>query len=384
MRKLGITLAFISIFGLRWYTLPGPLPPTWTSESTVRFTATILERPEQTDSQTIIRYGIWRIQLFGYAEIIPGSRVSFVGKVEPVLLGGKIIKIIMKDPTFEEVPHLRSEGRPYSGSVLITLGNWRNTWVGILEKTLPEPMSSLAAGILLGVKGQMPKQFYDQLVNTGTLHVIAASGYNVMIVAGVLMSLTKRFWRRGVAIGIGVTGIWAYVMLSGGSASVIRAGVMGSLSLVVYYFGRAADAKRLLCVTIFLMLMINPLMLIDIGFQLSVAATMGLLYLEPWIKSRFKMLGDRFQFIQSILANYLYPTLAATIATLPIIWWYFGRVAWITPLVNLLILPSVPLIMFLTALLVSVGSINLTVAQVVAWLAYVPLAWVVAVIRWWG
>ena len=357
--------------------MDSPLPESWTPESKIRYTATVLTRPEYTDSKTIIHSGLWEIQLKGYAEIIPGSRVVFVGKVEPKVLMGKTTKIVMKDPTFELIEHTRCEERPYMGCVMIALGQMRDKWVGILEKTMPSPMSSLAAGILLGVKGQMSYEFYQQLVNTGTLHIVAASGFNVMIVASVLMKIAQRVFRRGAAIGVGVMGIVFYVLLSGASASVIRAGIMGSLTLMAYYFGRPAEAKRLLAVTAGIMLLANPLMLVDIGFQLSVCATAGLLYIEPWMKTRFMNHESRFKSAQVYLAEYLYPTLAATLATLPIILWHFGRISWISPIVNMLILPLIPLIMLLSALTLILG-------QPVAWIAYAPLWWVVTVIRWLG
>jgi len=273
---------FLSIFCLvfiwRWGEGDSPLPPTWTPESSARFTATILETPEYTDSKTIIRKGIWEIKIKGYAVIIPGSRVSFVGKVEPKVLGGKVIKIVMTDPTFEVIGRPQGSPLPVGEWIILILGSWREKWVMILEKTLSSPMSSLAAGILLGVKGQMPYEFYQQLVNTGTLHIIAASGFNVMIVASVLMKMAQVIFRRGVAIGMGILGIVTYVLIAGASASVVRAGIMGSLTLVAFYFGRPAEARRLLFVTAGVMLLASPLMLVDIGFQLSVAATAGLLY----------------------------------------------------------------------------------------------------------
>jgi len=71
--------------------LQSPLPSSWTPKSRVRFTATILEKPEQTDSQTIIRNGIWYIPIKGYAEIIPGSRVVFEGMVEPKIVLGNVV-----------------------------------------------------------------------------------------------------------------------------------------------------------------------------------------------------------------------------------------------------------------------------------------------------
>jgi len=223
----------------------------------------------------------------------------------------------------------------------------------------------------------MPRDFYQALVNTGTLHVIAASGFNVSVVAAVLMGVLMRVVSRGWAIGGGIGGIVVYVLIAGASASVIRAGIMGSLTLIAYYLGRPTEARRLLWVSAGIMLLASPLMLLDVGFQLSVAATAGLLYLGPRIQSRFKMLDDRFQFVQSILANYLYSTLAATVATLPIILWHFGTVSWISPIVNLLVLPIIPLIMGMSAGILVGG-------RVMAWLTYPILAYMVWVIRWFG
>lgn len=355
--------------------MDSPLPASWTPESSLRFTATILERPEYTDSKTIISQGMWVIKLKGYAEIIPGSRVAFVGRVTPKVLGGKVVQIVMKDPTFEVISHTRCVSSFHTGCVMILLGQLRENWVNILEKTLPSPMSSLAAGILLGVKGQMPYDFYQQLVATGTLHIVAASGFNVMIVASVIMAVCLKIFGRGVAIAGGIVGIGFYVLLAGASASVVRAGIMGGLTLVAYYFGRPAEARRLLWVTAAVMLLADPLMLVDVGFQLSVAATAGLLYIEPWIRKLQS--SEPNSLVRGFLANYLYPTLAASIATLPIIWWHFGRVSWISPIVNILILPLIPLIMLLSAL-------TLVFGQPGAWLLYPSLRWVVAVIRWFG
>lgn len=383
MTRLKIVLVFISLFGICWYTLPSPLPPSWTPESKVRFTATILEQPEYTDSKTIIRSGVWYVPITGYAEIIPGSRVAFVGKVVPQVLGKKITRIVMTDPTFEVVTQRGETKLGLMERGLMGLRQGRDYMVSLLEIWLPEPMSSLAAGILLGVKGQMPTEFYQQLVNTGTLHIIAASGFNVMIVASVLMSLAQRLARRGLAVGMGVTGIWVYVLLSGAGASVIRAGIMGSLTLMAYYWGRPAEAKRLLWITAGVMLLINPLMLVDIGFQLSVAATAGLLYLGAIIQN----LDTRLQIpvgIKTFLSNYLYPTLAATLATMPVILWHFGRVSWISPGVNMLVLPVVPLIMGMSAGVIGLGVMSATLGQGMAWFLYVPLAYLVWVIRWFG
>jgi len=213
---------------------------------------------------------------------------------------GKVTQIKMIDPKMVIVcAHTRCEGSPhtgYVGDLLVVLGQWREKWVETLQRSLPEPMASLSAGILLGVKGQMPKQFYDALVNTGTLHIVAASGYNVSIVATIAMRVIGGFVSRNVAIVMGIVAIIVYVFLAGGSASVLRAGIMGSLTLVSFYFGRPAEANRLLFVTAGIMLLIDPILIFDIGFQLSFVATAGLLYLEPLIENKFQFTIYNLQF----------------------------------------------------------------------------------------
>ncbi len=377
---------FLVVFGMRWIALPNPLPKTWTAESKIRFTATVTQEVEYTDSQTIVKSGIWYIKIKGYAVIIPGSRVAFVGKVSPKVLGGKVVQIVVMDPTFEVVDHPRGVGDFHPGGGMVYLGDLRHKWVSILEKTLPEPMSSLAAGILLGVRWQMPQEFYEQLVRTGTLHIVAASGYNVSIVASVVMKVLMGVVSRGMAIVFGITGIILYVLIAGGSASVVRAGIMGSLTLIAYYFGRPAEARRLLWIAGAVMLLTQPLLILDIGFQLSFVATWGLLYIEPYISNignSNKVISEN-KIVKDLLKNYLYPTLAATIATMPVILYHFGRLSLISPIVNMLVLPSVPLIMFLTAITIAVGSVNLALGQVVAWLLHSPLWLVVKIIQFFG
>jgi competence protein ComEC len=325
----------------------------------------VIEKPEYSDTQTIVRHGIWYVPMRGYKEIIPGSRVTFEGRVEPKMSMGKVVQLKMIDPKVEVV------GLAKLGlyeRLIIMLGRWREGWLVMLQRLMPEPMASLAAGILLGVKGRMPSDFYQALVNTGTLHIIAASGYNVSIVAEVLMKIVGGVVTRGVGVGIGVVGIILYVLISGGGASVVRAGIMGSLTLIAYYFGRPTEARRLLWVSAALMLLYSPLYIVDVGFQLSFAATAGLLYLEPLMA---KLPNIRF------LSEYLYPTLTASIATLPVVLYHFGRVSWISPVVNMLVLPIVPILMGMTSGILIGG-------QAVAWVTYPLLSYMVWVIKLFG
>lgn len=367
MKKALLLFACLLTYLFRFVTYPSPLPRDWKPGSKIGLTINVLDKPEYTDSQTIIRSGIWYLKMKGYIEIIPGSRVKFVGVVEPNIVMGKVVQLKMIDPSVQVTGKVSKFSL---NNILIQINHVRSIWTSTLRSSLPEPMSSLAAGILLGVKDQMPYDFYQDLIRSGTVHIVAASGYNVTIVAFALIKVISSFATRGVASAIAIVGIMIYVIMAGAGASVVRAGIMGSLSLVAYYYGRPATAKRLLWVAGYGMLIINPLLIFDVGFQLSFVATIGLLY-NPL---RLNRLGRA-------VNEYFVPTIVAAISTAPVIFWHFGRISWISPLSNILILPAVPIIMEIVAIIVLVGTFSLSLARVVSWLVYPVLWYIVYVIR---
>lgn len=356
MKRYVTTLAFISILG--WRLVAGQ-PAEMVEGTRVKLTIPTVDYPEYLDSKTIVRRGDWEVQIKGYTNFIPGDIVIATGEYTK----GKLIA--------EEAEVISSKEITLIDRGLIVVSRVRNWANGRLQRLLPEPMAALAIGILLGVKREMPFDFYKALVATGTLHVIAASGYNVAVVSSLLVGLFGRVWRRGVAIILAILGIGLYVLLAGGSPSIVRAGIMGCLTLMAFYWGRPTEARRLLMVTIYLMLMFKPTLIGDIGWQLSVAATVGILYVGEILKSQIIKFSN-WKWIQ----DYFVPTLAATIATAPIIWWHFGRVSGIGVFVNLAILPVVPLVMLLSAITLFFLPM--------AYLLYVPLWWMVTLIRFFG
>ena len=298
---------------------------------------------------------------------MPGDVVEIEGVVDE---RGRVI-----DSKVESIKYQELEGLDWG---LVQIAKLRHWAVGRLQQVLPEPQASLAIGILLGVKRSMPREFYDMLVKTGTLHVIAASGYNVSVVAAVVMGALTKVISKKISLIMGIAAIGGYVLLSGASPSVVRAGVMGSLTLIGVILGRVNDARWLLWVTAWIMLMVKPELIADIGFQLSMSATTGLLYVCEILKSQTRLPdGQVLKFSNwKWIQDYLVPTLAATVATAPVLWWHFGRVSLIGVLVNMLILPVVPVIMLLSALAVFVAPLS--------YLLYVPLWWMVWVIRMFG
>jgi competence protein ComEC len=155
--------------------------------------------------------------------------------------------------------------------------------LNILTQIFPEPHASLLQGILLGVESGIPKNLEDSFSATGTSHIVAISGFNISILAGIFAAFGKRLFgaRRGAVVAI--LGIAAYTLLVGAGASVVRAAIMGGLALVAQRIGRRALGLNTLAAAVIVMTLINPLAIWDVGFQLSAAATLGLvLYAEPF------------------------------------------------------------------------------------------------------
>jgi competence protein ComEC len=216
------------------------------------------------------------------------------------------------------------------------------------NELLREPQSSLSVGILIGGHANMPQSIVDNFSKTGVSHIIAVSGFNITIIIYALASLAYVLGRR-FSFWLAILTIIGFVTITGASASVLRAAIMGFLLLIALNIGRQYSMVPALFFAAFIMLVINPKILFwDVGFQLSFAATMGIIFFMPVFdelaRNIPKMLGAK---------NLILTTLAAIIATLPFILFNFGVLSLSAPLVNVLILPVVPLTMlfgFLIAL----------------------------------
>lgn len=213
-----------------------------------------------------------------------------------------------------------------------------------VSSTLPSTSASLLLGILLGVKEDMPSTFFEALRNTGTLHVVAASGMNVAIIGGFLFGITTRLLRRQIALLVSVAGIFLYAAIAGFEPSIVRASIMGGLAFGAQMLGRQDLPIFALVLAGFSMLMFAPLLLFDIGFQLSFFATAGLITLKPVFDAKVRF--DSFTI-----------TLAAQLTTLPILLANFGSFSLLSILANTLVLWTVPLIMAIGGIAVLLGFV---------------------------
>jgi len=247
------------------------------------------------------------------------------------------------------------------------------------EKTnqiFPEPQASFLAGLLYGARSGLPGEVLDNFSATGVTHIIAISGYNITIVSAIFLIIAYNLGiSRKRAFPWVVAAIIIFVIFAGASASVVRAGIMGILVLLAKQTGRSSKIFNVLLFTCALMCMANPWVLIfDAGFQLSFLATIGLVWLAPLIGPWFKRVPTVLGIQESLVA-----TLSATIITLPLIIFQFGRFSLVAPLANILILPAIPITMFLGFSVVGLGFISVWLGNIFSWLPWAILTYMLKV-----
>lgn len=221
------------------------------------------------------------------------------------------------------------------------LASLRGRLVTRIQHQYHHPQSDLLAGILLGVQESMAPDLRQDFRATGTSHIVALSGFNVTIIITILSGTLVAIIGRRLAWWPTLALIIGFVIMTGASASVTRAAVMAVIVMVGQQSGRPVASSRLLSYTMVIMTAVNPLILrYDLGFQLSFLATIGLVYISPSVSARLGWVPT-----MADLRGNLSSTLAAMISTEPLLLWTFGRFSVVAPLVNLAVLPFIPLIM---------------------------------------
>ncbi|MGE3269854.1 MAG: ComEC/Rec2 family competence protein, partial [Chloroflexota bacterium] len=216
--------------------------------------------------------------------------------------------------------------------------------------TLPEPHASLVAGMVFGAASGLPSELRAALTTTGTSHLTAVSGANVALVAGGLLVVAVRVVGRRSASLVAIAGVWLYTLLVGAPPSALRAASMATLALAARGLGRQSDTIGGLALAAAILLGWNPGLAGDVGFQLSVAATAGLVLLTRPIEAWLRL-------VPHPIRGWLAVAIAAQLATLPIVLGTFQRLSLISLLANVLAAPLVPPIMLVGAALAVLGRL---------------------------
>lgn len=319
-----------------------------------------------------------------------GDRVSVSGTLalpEPFEAdGGRTFAydaFLAKDGVFAIVSPARVEitGRDNSASfqVMRVLGSGRDAFMRAVGRSIPEPESALAAGLIVGGKQGLGEELLDDFTTAGLIHIVVLSGYNVTIVAEAILR-GLGFLPRRIALTAAASSIGLFVIAAGAGSAAWRAGAMALLGLIARTTGRTYAVVRALFATLAGMLLWNPLLLIhDPGFQFSFVATLGLILLGGpmerffyWIKAAF---------IREVAAS----TFAAQVGVLPLLLFHTGNLSLVSFGVNVLVLPVIPIAMGLAAAASFVGLILPAFADALVITAGLPayafLAYVIGMAR---
>jgi competence protein ComEC len=255
----------------------------------------------------------------------------------------------------------------------------RNSLAESIAEVMPEPQAALTQGILLGIRYNIPADIKYDFTITGTAHILAISGVNLSIIAGMLLSIgiwlfgKKRFIYIWLALGL----IWLYALLTGMQPPLVRGAIMASLFLSAELVGRQRTAITSLALAAAVMVGLDPPILFDASFQLSFLAFAGLIFLAPPLTSLGRRLagaalGEKGLAVSlaNIVSDGFSVTLAATIAVWPLIAYYFGVVSLVGPLATFLALPVLPAIIVTGMAAGLVGLAFIPLAQGIGWLAW--------------
>ena len=225
---------------------------------------------------------------------------------------------------------------------------------------------AVVAAMTLGDKSQLTKELRETYTVTGAAHVLALSGLHLSIIYTLLsLFFCRQRWQIVSQVLI-VISIWLFVFLVGMSSSVVRSAVM----LTVYALLSLGDRNRMsvntLAFTAIIMLMVHPLSLFDIGFQLSFLAVLSILIWYPVfegvIPQSFLMSHRLVRWLWSLLAV----SCAAQLGTAPLIAYYFGRFSSLFLITNLVVLPFAPLIIYLTLAVLFIPSLAYILVYIVS------------------
>lgn len=339
------------------------------------------------------------------SEFCPETKVLWQAPRDALFMPGDLVALRCNlafpenfSPDFDYRGYLAKEGIGYlckkenewsvlpaeaKGRALATLFSVGKRFESGLGRALPEPQAGLAAGLLLGGDERLPKALIEDFRGSGLGHIVALSGFNLVIV-------TQAFLLFGIALGlrrkhsalVAWVGAFLLVALAGFPASAVRALVMASVLLAAALSGRLSSGWNGLYLAVAGMLFVNPLLLpYDLGFALSVLATAGLVGLAPLRERLLEKIN-----VTAIrpLAETVLMTLSAEVAVMPWIFFMLGTVSPLALVANFFALPVVSLAMLFsfTGSLVALALPGLAIlAGAPAWAA---LSWIIGVAEFFG
>lgn len=299
-----------------------------------------------------------------------GEIVHVVGTIEEKVISNK--KTI-KTMYFPKIEAIKKSNSPVLASVSLI----RQHISSFILKSLPYPYGGILLGIVFGIKDDIPKDVTKLFQKVGVVHIVAASGMNVVFVTSFLVLLFQRFFLRTYSYLFAIAGIGLYAGVAGFEPPILRASIMGILVLVAQLVGRQYLSVFLLGFAIYIMLSISPDLIYHVGFQLSVTSTLGLLYIPNVIE---KIIPYFFKYMSFFKEDFV-TTFCASLSTLPLILYYFGSYSPWSLLVNMLILWTIPPLMLIGSVGIIVSFLFPFLAEWILYITMPLLTYLLAVVR---
>lgn len=241
-------------------------------------------------------------------------------------------------------------------------------------KGLGSPVGQLVSSMVLGRKAvDLPPEMRDRFIKAGLAHVLAASGFHVSLLLGIILKLTERFAAKP-RLGVGITTLVIYLGLTGIQASVLRACLMGIAVLIALATERKVKPLGSLLLVATIILLFNPLLIKDLGFQLSFLATLGLIVTLPGLQSKLDWLPPT-------IATLVAVPLAATIWVLPLLCYVFNTVATYSIVVNIICTPLITVISLGGMISGICGIIFPLLGSAISWLLLYPTLLLIALTK---
>ena len=272
-----------------------------------------------------------------------------------------------------------SAGERTGGNFFVRLGLLiRKRIVHVIERSLPRQQAGLMNGMLIGYRGGLTDGVKEAFSDAGLLHIMAVSGANVAFLAAPLSFLLRllRIRKRAANLVI-IAFLNLFACVAGFEPSVLRAVSMACVILLAAVIYREPDVYATIAVSCIIMLLISPYMLFNIGFQLSYAATLGIVMLYGNISRAI-----RCRLIPKQAADVIAATLAAQIGVFPISLIHFNKVSVISLLPNLLAAPLLGIITVLGAIMAVLGQFSITLSVLVGYVTNILLSAVLYITKW--
>lgn len=274
-------------------------------------------------------------------------------------LGGTFdyVRYLKKDHIYAQCQFEKGTVHTRQPSFMKTLYLFSNRLSNRIDALFKTPHDNFIAGVLVGDKTDIAPEMRNDFIKTGTIHILALSGYNIAIVALFFQKFFYLFFRKKGALLFSAIAVILFVAMTGFSASAIRAGIMALIVIIAQLSYQPYSALRALFFASLLMILYDPFyFLYDSSFHLSFLATYGVVVFTPYFEILFKRLPTRF--LRLTIAT----TCGAYIITLPYLLFFFTGISVFSIVVNSLVGPLIPFVMLGSAITLTLSLISLSFA----------------------